>query len=185
MTADEILLDAEDRMEKAVESLKNRLQGLRTGRASPALVENVRVDYYGSATPLKHLAGISAPEPQMLLVRPHDVSAIKEIDKAIRSSDLGLAPSTDGKVIRLNIPPLSGENRKKLVAKAKEFAEEQKVAVRNVRRDANKHVDALEKDGGAGEDDCKKLKDHIQELTKNCETQINDMMEKKSKEIME
>jgi ribosome recycling factor len=185
MDADEIMLDAEDRMEKAVEQLKHRMMGLRTGRASPALVEGVRVDYYGTPTPLKHMANISAPEPQMLVIRPHDASAIKEIDKAIRASNLGLAPSSDGKVIRLNIPPLSGETRKKHVGAAKEFAEEQRVAVRNVRRDANKHVDQLEKDGGAGEDECAKLKDQIQELTKKFETQINELLEKKSAEIME
>jgi ribosome recycling factor len=185
MDADEILLDAEDRMEKAVESLKHRLMGLRTGRASPALVEGVRVDYYGTMTPLKHMANISAPEPQMLVIRPHDASAIKEIDKAIRSSNLGLAPSTDGKVVRLNIPPLSGETRKKHVSAAKEFAEEQRVAVRNVRRDANKHIDQLEKDGGAGEDVCAKLKEDVQELTKKFENQINEILEKKTAEIME
>src|SRR5215207_1087714 len=185
MDADEIMLDAEDRMEKAVESLKNRLMGLRTGRASPALVDGVRVDYYGTQTPLKHMANISAPEPQMLVIRPHDAGAIKEIDKAIRSSNLGLAPSTDGKVIRLNIPPLSGETRKKSVAAAKEFAEDQRVAVRNVRRDANKHIDQLEKDGGAGEDDCAKLKEDVQELTKKFETRINELLDKKSTEIME
>src|SRR5215207_6118983 len=185
MDADEIMLDAEDRMEKAVESLKNRMMGLRTGRASPALVEGVRVDYYGTPTPLKHMANISAPEPQMLVIRPHDASAIKEIDKAIRSSNLGLAPSTDGKVVRLNIPPLSGETRKKHVGAAKEFAEDQRVAVRNVRRDANKHIDALEKDGGVGEDECAKLKERVQELTKNAEKLIDEVLEKKSAEIME
>jgi ribosome recycling factor len=121
----------------------------------------------------------------MLVIRPHDAGAIKEIDKAIRSSNLGLAPSTDGKVIRLNIPPLSGETRKKSVGAAKEFAEDQRVAVRNVRRDANKHIDQLEKDGGAGEDECAKLKEQVQELTKKAETQINELLEKKTAEIME
>ncbi|HVJ83206.1 MAG TPA: ribosome recycling factor [Planctomycetia bacterium] len=185
MDRDEILLDAEERMEKAVDSLKSKLVGLRTGRASPGLVENMRVDYYGTPTPLKQMANISAPEAQLLVIRPFDASALKEIEKAIRSSDLGLAPMSDGKVVRINVPSLSGDQRKKLVAKAKEFAEEQRVAIRNVRRDANKHAETLEKDGGCSEDDLAAIKDEVQELTKKYEAAANDMTEKKSKEIMD
>ncbi len=184
-TPDEVLLDAEDRMEKAVEALKSRLVGLRTGRASPGLVENVRVEYYGTATPLKQMANISAPEPQSLVIRPYDAGALKDIDKAIRASDLGLAPNNDGKLIRLTVPSLSGEQRKKLVAKAKEFAEEQRVAIRNIRRDANKHADQLEKDSVIGEDVAVKLKDDVQELTKRFEGRVGDAFDKKSAEIME
>jgi len=185
MDRDEIMLDAEERMEKAAETLKGRLVGLRTGRAAPGLVENVRVDYYGTMTPLKQMANISAPEAQMLVIRPFDAGALKDIEKAIRSSDLGLAPTNDGKVIRLNVPSLSGEQRKKLVAKAKEYAEDQRVAVRNVRRDANKHVDTSEKDGILSEDDAKAAKEEVQELTKKFEGRINELAEKKNAEIME
>ena len=181
---EEIMLDTEDRMEKAVEALRGRLVGLRTGRASPGLVENVRVEYYGTATPLKQMANISAPEPQSLVIRPYDAAALKDIEKAVRASDLGLAPVNDGKVIRLNVPALSGEQRKKLVGKAKELAEEQRVAIRNIRRDANKHADQLEKDSLVGEDDAKKLKEDIQELTKKFEARVGDVFDKKSAEIM-
>lgn len=185
MDRDEILLDAEERMEKAVEHLRHELVGVRTGRASPGLVESVRVDYYGSQTPLKQMANISAPEAQLLVVRPFDVSALKEIERAIQASDLGLTPNNDGKVIRLNVPSLSGEQRKRLGARVKDLAEEARVAVRNVRRDANKHADTAEKNKEMSEDDRDKLKEEIQELTKEYEKKVNEMADKKSTEIME
>ena len=155
MTSDEILFDAEERMEKAIAKLKNDLTGIRTGRANPGLVDSLRVEAYGSPTPIKTIASVSAPEPQQLVIRPFDPSIIKDIERGIINSDLGLAPNSDGKVIRLNIPPLSGDVRKKMVARTKELAEEAKVAIRNVRRDANKHADTAEKDGELSEDDCK------------------------------
>src|SRR5436305_5065901 len=141
MTSDEILLDCEERMEKAVGVFRDQLKGLRTGRATPALMDAIRVDYYGQPTPVKNMAQVSAPDPQSLVIRPFDASALKEIEKAIRSSDLGLAPNNDGKMIRLSIPPMSGEQRTKLAKRIKELAEDARVACRNVRRDGNKAFD--------------------------------------------
>ncbi len=184
MDADEILLDAEERMEKAIAKLKNDLTGIRTGRANPGLLDSLRVEAYGSPTPIKTIASVSAPEPQQLLIRPFDPSIIKDIERGIINSDLGLAPNSDGKVIRLNIPPLSGDVRKKMVARTKELAEESKIAVRNVRRDANKHADQAEKDGGLSEDGCKALKEDVQELTKRFETAANNLATAKESEVM-
>ena len=138
MSVEEILFDAEERMEKALSKLKQDLTGIRTGRANPGMVDSLRVEAYGSPVPIKQIASVSAPEPQQLVIRPFDPGTIKDIEKGIIASDLGLAPQSDGKVIRLNIPPLSGEVRRKMVARTKELAEETKVAIRNIRRDANK-----------------------------------------------
>ena len=183
MTADEILMDAEERMEKAIAKLKNDLTGIRTGRANPGLLDSLRVEAYGSLTPIKQIASVSAPEPQQLVIRPFDPSTIKDIERGIINSDLGLAPNSDGKVIRLNIPPLSGDVRKKMVARTKDLSEEAKIAIRNVRRDANKHADQGEKDGELSEDDCKGLKDEIQDLTKKYETSANSLAEAKEAEV--
>jgi ribosome recycling factor len=183
MGSDEILLDAEERMEKAINKLKNDLTGIRTGRANPGLVDSLRVEAYGSQTPIKQIASVSAPEPQQLVIRPFDPSTIKDIERGIINSDLGLAPNSDGKVIRLNIPPLSGDVRKKMVARTKDLSEEAKIAIRNVRRDANKHADQGEKDGELSEDDCKGLKDEIQDLTKKYETSANSLAEAKEAEV--
>lgn len=185
MDLEEILLDAEERMEKATTYLQDQLKGIRTGRATPALVDNVRVDYYGSPTPLKQLATISVPEPQQILIRPFDAGALNEIGKAIQSSDLGLAPNNDGRVIRLNVPPLSTERRKQLVSRVKELAEEARVSIRNVRRDGNKHADQAAKDKSCSEDERDTAKDDIQDLTKKCEGKVNDMAASKEKEVME
>src|SRR3954451_18496429 len=133
MTSDEILMDAEERMEKAVSVYKEELRGLRTGRATPALVDGLRVEYYGSPTPLKQMAQISCPEPQQIVIRPFDAGQVKEIEKAIRSSDLGMSPSNDGKMIRLTVPSMSGEQRQKLVKRIKESAESARVSCRNIR----------------------------------------------------
>ncbi|MBX3424901.1 MAG: ribosome recycling factor [Pirellulales bacterium] len=185
MTFDEILLDSEERMEKAIAKLKGDLTGIRTGRANPGLVDSLRVDAYGSPTPLKQLGSVSAPEPQQIVIRPFDPSILKDIEKAIIASDLGLAPNNDGKVIRLNIPALSGDVRKKMVARIKDLTEETKVSIRNVRRDANKHADASEKDKLLSEDDCKGLKDEVQELTKKFENQASELAKAKEAEVME
>ncbi len=185
MTSEEILLDAEERMEKALEVFRNELKGLRTGRANPALLDSVRVDYYGSPTPIKNIASISSPDPQQLVIKPFNAADLKEIEKAIRSSDLGLAPNNDGKVIRLQIPPMSGDQRKKMVTLIKKLAEEAKVASRNIRRDANKHFDQSEKDKILTEDERDKGKEEVQELLKSYEAKIDDLADKKSKEIME
>jgi ribosome recycling factor len=184
MTSEEILFDVEERMEKAIGKLKNDLTGIRTGRANPGLLDSLRVEAYGSPTPIKTIASVSAPEPQQLVIRPFDPSIIKDIERGIINSDLGLAPNSDGKVIRLNIPPLSGDVRKKMVARTKDLSEEAKIAIRNVRRDANKHADAGEKDGDMSEDACKGLKDEVQELTKKFETQANDLAAAKEAEVM-
>ncbi len=184
MTNDEILLDTEERMEKAITKLKEDLTGIRTGRANPGLVDTLRVDVYGSPTPIKQIASVSAPEPQQIIIRPFDPSTIKDIEKGIIASDLGLAPQNDGKVIRLNIPALSGEVRKTMVARTKELAEEAKIAIRNVRRDGNKHADQAQKDKTMSEDESESLKKEIQDLTKNYEDQANALAKSKETEVM-
>jgi ribosome recycling factor len=156
-------------MEKAVKIFRDQLHGLRTGRANPGLVDSIRVNYYGSPTPLKQLAQISVPEPQQILIRPFDAGALSDIVKAIQSSDAGLTPNSDGRLIRLNVPPLSTERRREMVTRVNKFAEEARVAIRNVRRDANKHADVAEKDKTLTEDDAKATKDKIQDLTKSYE----------------
>ncbi|HYV38155.1 MAG TPA: ribosome recycling factor [Gemmataceae bacterium] len=185
MTTDEILFDTEERMEKAVNVFRDELRGLRTGRATPALVENIRVEYYGSPTPLKAMATISTPDPQHLVIKPFDASILKDIDKAIRSSDLGMSPQNDGKVIRLQVPTMSGEQRQKMVTRIKKSAEEAKVACRNIRRDGNKHFDVAEKDKELTEDERDKGKEDVQALLKVHEEKIQEMADKKAKEITE
>ena len=185
MTSEEILFDAEERMEKAANVLRDELRGLRTGRATPALVDSLRVEYYGSPTPLKKLAQISTPDPQQIVIRPFDQSVHKDIEKAVRSSDLGMSPSNDGKMIRLQVPPMSGEQRKKMAQRIKKSAEDAKVACRNIRRDGNKHFDQAEKSKEMTEDERDKGKDEVQVLLKKYEDKIAEMMEKKEAEIME
>ena len=185
MSIEEITFEAEERMEKSVTLLADQLRGVRTGRANVGLVESVRVDYYGSLTPLKQMANLSTPEPQQILIRPFDPSVIGDIVKAIQTSDLGLSPNSDGKVVRLNVPPLSVEQRKKLAGRVKDLAEEARVAIRNIRRDANKQADVEQTDKTLTEDDVKSCKEEVQSLTKRFETKVNEMAEKKSAEIME
>ncbi len=185
MTPDEILMDVEERMEKAVSVFREELRGLRTGRATPALVDSLRVEYYGSPTPLKQLAQISTPDPQQIVIRPFDPGVLKDIEKAIRSSDLGMAPANDGKIIRLQVPPMSGEQRKKLANQIKKSAEAAKVSCRNIRRDGNKGFDQEEKDKTITEDDRDKGKEDIQKLLKQFEDQINEITEKKTEEVLE
>src|SRR5947209_18747991 len=185
MTSEEILFDCEERMEKAVNVFRDELRGLRTGRATPALVDGLRVEAYGSPTPLKQLAQISTPDPQQIVIRPYDPSILKDIEKGIRSSDLGLSPNNDGKMIRLTIPPMSGEQRKKLVQRIKTSSEDSKVACRNIRRDANKQVDTAQKNGEMTEDERDQGKEQVQELLKSFEDKINEMADKKTKEVME
>lgn len=185
MTSDEILFDGEERMEKAVNVLRDELRGLRTGRATPALVDSLRVEYYGSPTPLKQLAQISTPDPQQIVIRPFDQTCLKDIEKAIRSSDLGMSPNNDGKLIRLQVPAMSGEQRQKMVARIKKTAEESKVAIRNVRRDANKHFDQAEKAKEMTEDERDQGKEQVQTLLKKYEDKISELADKKSKEVME
>src|SRR5207253_2206591 len=184
MSADDILLDVEDRMDKAIAHLKQSLAGIRTGRANPGLVDSLKVEVYGSQTPMKQLASVGAPEPQQILVRPYDPGTIKDIERAIINSNLGLAPQNDGRVIRINVPPLTTDTRKKLVARIKELTEEAKVSIRNVRRDGNKAAEQGEKDGDLTEDERDKAKEDIQELTKKYEALAGDMAKKREDEVM-
>ncbi len=185
MSSEEILMDAEERMEKAVSVLSNNLSGIRTGRANPGLVDSLRVEVYGSQTPLKQLASIGTPEPQQIVIRPYDTSTIKEIEKAIVAGDLGLNPQNDGRLIRLNVPPLSTEVRKKMVSRIKELAEDAKVAIRNIRRDSNKAADIEEKEKTMTEDDRDKVKEEVQELTKKYESQVNELATAREAEVTE
>ncbi|MEE8141514.1 MAG: ribosome recycling factor [Planctomycetota bacterium] len=185
MDYDEILLDAEERMEKALEVLHSELRSMRTGRAHPGLIESIRVDYYGSPTPLKQLSNISAPEPDLLVVKPFDPSSVGDLEKGILKSDIGICPQNDGKVLRLKIPPLSEERRKQLVNRAKELGEEARVSLRNIRRDANRHSDQLLKAGELSKDDGHRLKDEIQQLTKNMEATVEKDLKRKTEELME
>lgn len=180
----EILMEFEDKVDKAIHHLTEHLGGIRTGRASPALVDTIRVEAYGAQSPLNQLAHISTPEARQLMVKPFDASIIKDVERALLTSDLGLTPTSDGKVIRLSLPPLSEEQRKKLVGKVKDMAEQARVALRNSRRDANKHADQAKKDHKMTEDINRDLHDQIQELIKKAETRIDEILEKKTDEIM-
>lgn len=172
-------------MDKALHHLQEVLKGVRTGRASAALVDHIRVDYYGALTPLNQLAAISTPEPRQIMIKPFDMSVMNEISKAILKSDLGITPQSDGKVLRLQMPALSGEQRQKYAAKVKEMCEEARVAMRNARRDANKHADAQLKGSGLTEDEQKRLVDKIQEMLKEYEKKLDGVQAAKIKEITE
>ncbi len=185
MSVEEIILDTEERMEKAIEVLKKNLSGIRTGRANPGLVDSVRVDVYGSPTPIKQVATVGAPEPTQIVIRPYDQGIIKEIEKAIVSADLGFNPQNDGRVVRINVPPLSNDVRKKMVARIRELCEEAKVAVRNVRRDGNKAADQAAKDKTISEDQRDDLKDQIQELTRKFEDLANATAKGREKDVMD
>lgn len=177
----EILSDTKDKMAKAVAHFSDEIKGLRSGRATPALVENIRVEYYGSPTPLKQIASIAIPEPRALVIKPFDVSAIKDIERAIQTSEIGINPQSDGKVLRLVVPDMSEEQRKKLSARLKDIAEQTRIALRNIRRDQNKHAD----DAGMPEDDVTKCKDEVQKLLKGFETQVDSITKEKTTEIMD
>jgi ribosome recycling factor len=185
MSVDDILLEAEEKMEGAVTHLAQELRGLRSGRASPALVDGLRVDYYGAMTPLSQMAQIGCPEPRLIVIKPFDATAIPGIEKAIRTSNLGLNPMSDGKVIRLTVPPLSDERRKQLVKHVKDQGETANIAIRNVRRDANKAADVSLADRKITEDQLDAAKESVQELTKTYEGKVKDLVDKKSSELME
>ncbi len=182
---EEIFSDLKKRTDKALETLAHELGGLRTGRASLAILDHVKVDYYGTPTPIKQIATLSVPESRTITIQPWDVSQIHAIEKAIMTSDLGLTPSSDGRLIRINIPPLTEERRKDLVKLAKKYAEECKIAVRNVRRDANEGLKKLEKDKSISEDDLKKLQKEVQDVTDRQIHRIDEMVVQKEAEIME
>jgi ribosome recycling factor len=181
----ETLNDAESRMQNAIGALGVDLASVRTGRASPALVERLNVDYYGTPTPLNQLATIGAPEPQLLAIRPFDPGSIGTIEKGILASDLGLTPSNDGKIIRLNVPPLTEERRKELVKVISRRLEEAKVAVRNIRRGALDDLRQMEREKVFSEDDFHRAKDDLQKLTDRHVEQIDEVGKRKEQEIME
>lgn len=185
MDSDEILLDTEERMEKAAQVFQSQLQGIRTGRATPGLVDSIRVDYYGSQTPIKQMASVTVQEGKQIVIRPFDATVISNIVKAIQSSDVGLTPNSDGRLIRINVPPLSTERRRQYSGRVKEMAEEARVAIRNVRRDGNKHADTAQKEKTCTEDERDQVKEQVQELTKTFEAKINDLAASKEKEIMD
>ena len=184
MDSDDVLLDAEERMEKAVEVLAHELRGIRAGTASPGLVESVRVEYYGSHVPLIQLANIGVPDPQLIVVRPYDPASVQSIVKALLTSDIGINPQTDGKVIRLAVPGLSEERRQQLAGRVKAVTEDARVALRNVRRDANRHLDGLQKDSDISEDDRDRAREDVQKLTDGFEERVDEMLQKKTADIM-
>ncbi|TVM16223.1 ribosome recycling factor [Oceanidesulfovibrio indonesiensis] len=180
-----ILDDAMERMEKATDNLEREFGKLRTGRASTSLVEDLRVDYYGTPTPLNQLASISVPDSRSIAIQPWDRNAFGDIEKSIQKSDLGLNPVNDGKLIRINIPPLTEERRKELVKIARKYSEEAKIAVRNIRRDANDALKKLKNDKEISEDEMHKGQDDVQKLTDDYVANIDKALENKEKDIME
>ena len=182
---EEILLEAEEKMEKGLEHLIHSFRGVRTGRASPGLVEDIRVDCYGDVSPLKHVASISIPEPRLIVIKPFDTSLVTDVVKALQKSELGITPQSDGKLVRLAIPPLSEERRKQYVSLVKEKAEEGRVALRNIRREANRQAEVAKKDGGLTEDDLKRLKDGVDELIKGFEKKVGESLSKKTADILQ
>lgn len=182
---DNVLREAEGKMQKAVEVLRRDLAGLRTGRASPALVERLQVEYYGTATPLNQLANVSVPEPRLLVIQPYDKSALGAIEKSILKSDLGLTPTNDGRVVRLAIPQLTEERRKELVKVARKKVEEGRVAVRNCRRDAHEHLNRLQKDKQVSEDEAKRAQERLQRITNEYIEEVDAVGGKKEQEILE
>ena len=182
---DDILLEAIDKMDKAVEHAQSQFATVRTGRATPALVEKLHVDYYGAEVPLQQLAGFQVPEARQLIVKPHDRSALAAIEKAIRDSDLGMSPNNDGVVIRLNFPPLTEERRKEYVRVVKHMAEEGRVAVRNIRRDARKHLEAAEKAGEMSADDLERAEKELEKITHEHVEHIDQALHRKEAELLE
>jgi len=185
MAIDDLIQDATRRMDKSVEAAHAEFTTLRTGRASPALLDRVQIDYYGQQTPLKQLATINAPEPRMLTIQPFDPNSVAQIERAIQESDLGLTPSNDGKLIRLPIPQLTEERRKELVKVVRHMAEEGKVAVRNVRRDVMHHLKELVDEGEVGSDEEHRAEERVQKLTDDHVHKIDELLKRKEAEIME
>jgi ribosome recycling factor len=182
---DDFLSDATQRMDKSVEATHEHFNSVRTGRASPALLDRIQIDYYGTPTPLKNIATINVPEPRLLTIQPFDPSAMKQIERAIQESDLGLTPSNDGKIIRLPIPQLTEERRKEYVKLARQMAEEGRVAIRNVRRDVMRHLEDLVKNGEVGDDEERAAETRVQKLTDEHVARIDELLKRKEAEIME
>ena len=182
---EEILDEAELKMDLAVEHTKDEFAKIRTGRANPQLITDLRVDYYGAATPLQQLAGVSAPEPRILLVSPYDRGALREIERAILGSNLGLNPSNDGNVIRVVFPELTEERRKEYVKLAKERAEEGRISIRSIRRHAKSDIETLGKDGEVGDDDVHRAEDQLQKRTDSAVRRIDELLKHKAAELLE
>src|SRR6187402_3886519 len=182
---EDFLADAKRRMDRSIEATHQEFNSIRTGRASPALLDRVTIDYYGTPTPLKSLASIGAPEARLLTVQPFDPGSMKAIERAIQESDLGLTPSNDGKLIRLPIPTLTEERRKELVKLVRKYGEEGKIAIRNVRRDVMKHLEELVRDGEVGDDEERRGEQQVQKLTDEHVKAIDDLIKHKESEIME
>ena len=183
MSLDEITLDAAERMEKSVEVLREDLRAVRGSRATGGLVDRLRVEDYGSPTPLEQIAALATPEPQLIVIRPYDPAALKDIERAILTSDLGLTPQSDGKVIRLTVPTLSEERRRQLVNQVKELGERAKLAIRSIRRDANKAIDQAKKDKLCGEDDARRAREEVLDLTHEHEEKVDELVAEKTHEI--
>jgi ribosome recycling factor len=182
---DELLADARERMSKSVESTRHEFGSVRTGRASPALLDRIAVDYYGTATPLKQLATISAPEARLLTIQPYDKTSIKAIERSILESDVGLTPSNDGNLIRLTVPELTEERRKQLVKVVRHIAEDGRVAIRNIRRDVMHDLRELKSAGEAGEDDEKRAEQELQKVTDTRVKELDELLKHKEEEILE
>lgn len=180
----EIIKDMENRMKKAIQTVAHEFLTVRTGRVSPTLLENIKVDYYGTPTPLTHLATVSAPEPLLLIVQPWDRNIIKDIEKALLQSDLGVNPSNDGQIIRVPFPPLTEERRKEFVKLVSKMAEEGRVAIRNLRREANEKLRKLKDDHKISEDEWHRRTEEVQKVTDRHIEEINQMLKKKESEIM-
>ncbi len=184
MDIDDVLLDAEDRMDKAVTVYSDELKRIRAGTANPAIVDSIKVDYYGSSTPLNQIANIGIPDPQLIVIKPYDPSSIEDIVKAIQGSDIGINPQSDGRVVRLQVPGLSEERRLQLKDRLKDMAEDAKIAVRNIRRDANKQLNKLKKNSEFGEDECEGAVEEVQELTDRHSKKIDELQAEKTEDIM-
>ena len=184
-TPPEIIADCKDKMAKAVEHLRDEFSRVRTGRATPALVEKMRVDYYGSEVPLQQLAGFTVPEPRVLVIQPYDKGAMAAIEKAIQQSDLGINPSNDGVVVRLVFPALTEERRKEMVKVVKHQAEEGRVAVRNIRRHARQELEALEKDGEISRDELERIEKDLEKATHEVVTEVDQLLTHKEHELLE
>ncbi|MBN1268880.1 MAG: ribosome recycling factor [Kiritimatiellae bacterium] len=184
-SVDDVLLESDDKMTKSVEFFQQELSGLRTGKASPSLVESISVDYYGAATRLRQIAGIATPEPRLIVINPYDPSSLPAIEKAILASNIGITPISDGRIIRIPIPELSEERRKDLVKVAHRLSEETKVAIRNVRREANDHIKNLQKGGKITEDERDEALKEIQKYTDDYTKKVDDLVAAKEKDILE
>jgi len=184
MPVKKVVSESEQKMNTAVEILAGELKSIRTGRASTGLVENIKVDYYGTATPIKQMATLAAPQADMVVIKPFDPTSLREIEKAIKNSDLSIAPIVEGGMVRLNIPPLTEERRKQLVVQVKQIGEQTKVNIRNIRRDINKHLEKQQKDKVITEDDLQNGKKQMDDVTKEYSEKVDSIVKKKSNEIM-